>query len=95
MTMSIKKALNQHKILIAVFIAAVAVTALSALYVTSHGYAQGENPISGINESRSQILVTGQNYSLNHEQEQQYLEEEQKREELRNQELAVQQTGDL
>ena len=81
--MSIKKALNQHKILIAVFIAAVAVTAsMSALYVTSHGYAQGENPISGINESRSQILVTGQNYSLNHEQEQQYLEEERKREEL-------------
>lgn len=39
--------------------------------------------------------MTGQNYSLNHEQEQQYLEEEQKREELRNQELAGQQTGDL
>lgn len=79
--------------LIAILITVIAMISLSAIYVTSHKYVQGENPISGINENRSQILVTGQNYSLNHEQEQQYLEAEQKREELRNMESESRQDG--
>ncbi len=70
------KALNQHKILIAVFIARSGGDSAIGL-ICDVSWICAENPISGINESRSQILVTGQNYSLNHEQEQQYLEEEQ------------------
>ncbi|MEE0740807.1 MAG: DUF4430 domain-containing protein [Emergencia sp.] len=43
----------------------------------------GENPIQGINEDRSQILVSGENYALNSDQEEKYEEEQEKKKEQR------------
>lgn len=41
--------------------------------------AVGENPINGVNEERSQILISGENYALNSDQEQRYEEEKERK----------------
>lgn len=51
--------------------------------VSAGADAVGENPIQGINEDRSQILVSGENYVLNSDQEQKYEEEQEKKKEQR------------
>ena len=40
-----------------------------------------DSGVSGVNENRSQVLLTGKNYSLNYEQEQEHLEEKAKEKE--------------
>lgn len=69
-----------HKYRVPVILAAVVLifTAV-ACYLTAQEEDHGRNPIDGINENRSYIPVTGQDYSLNYEQENAYLEEEQRR----------------
>jgi len=69
-----------HKYRVPVILAAVVLifTAV-ACYLIAQEEDHGRNPIDGINENRSYIPVTGQDYSLNYEQENAYLEEEQQR----------------
>lgn len=69
-----------HKYRVPVILAAVVLifTAV-ACYLTAQEEDHGRNPIDGINENRSYIPVTVQDYSLNYEQENAYLEEEQQR----------------
>lgn len=69
-----------HKYRVPVILAAVVLifTAV-ACYLIAQEEDYGRNPIDGINENRSYIPVTGQDYSLNYEQENAYLEEEQRR----------------
>lgn len=69
-----------HKYRVPVILAAVVLifTAV-ACYLIAQEEDHGRNPIDGINENRSYIPVTGQDYSLNYEQENAYLEEEQRR----------------
>ena len=69
-----------HKYRVPVILAAVVLifTAV-ACYLIAQEEDHGRNPIDGINENRSYIPVAGQDYSLNYEQENAYLEEEQQR----------------
>lgn len=69
-----------HKYRVPVILAAVVLifTAV-ACYLIAQEEDHGRDPIDGINENRSYIPVTGQDYSLNYEQENAYLEEEQQR----------------
>lgn len=69
-----------HKYRVPVILAAVVLifTAV-ACYLIAQEEDHGRDPIDGINENRSYIPVTGQDYSLNYEQENAYLEEEQRR----------------
>ncbi|MFR9192311.1 MAG: hypothetical protein ACLVLG_04240 [Anaerovoracaceae bacterium] len=69
-----------HKYRVPVILAAlVLIFTAAACYLTAQVEDHGRNPIDGINENRSYIPVTGQDYSLNYEQENAYLEEEQQR----------------
>lgn len=69
-----------HKYRVPVILAAlVLIFTAAACYLTAQVEDHGRNPIDGINENRSYIPVTGQDYSLNYEQENAYLEEEQRR----------------
>lgn len=76
-----KERFKQNKLLFLTLAALAAVLLSAAAYLSTRDYSYGDNPIRGLNENRSQILVTGENYSLNHEQEEKFLEEEKKREE--------------
>lgn len=55
------------------------VTAATFGFLYSRGQFSGENPINGLNEARSHLPVVGRNYTLNYEQEEQYLREEENR----------------
>lgn len=69
-----------HKYRVPVILAAVVlIFTAAACYLIAQEEDHGRNPIDGINENRSYIPVTGQDYSLNYEQENAYLEEEQRR----------------
>ena len=69
-----------HKYRVPVILAAVVlIFAAAACYLTAQVEDHGRDPIDGINGNRSYIPVTGQGYSLNYEQENAYLEEEQRR----------------
>lgn len=69
-----------HKYRVPVILAAVVlIFTAAACYLIAQEEDHGRNPIDGINENRSYISVTGQDYSLNYEQENAYLEEEQRR----------------
>ena len=61
--------------LAAVLIALYIVGALFGLH--SGGIYTNRTDIRDLNEGRSQILVTGKNYTLENEQEEKYLEEQQ------------------
>lgn len=63
----------------AILAAVVLIFAAAACYLIAQEEDHGRDPIDGINENRSYIPVTGQDYSLNYEQENAYLEEEQQR----------------
>lgn len=63
----------------AILAAVVLIFTAVACYLIAQEEDHGRNPIDGINENRSYIPVTGQDYSLNYEQENAYLEEEQQR----------------
>lgn len=63
----------------AILAAVVLIFAAAACYLIAQEEDHGRNPIDGINENRSYIPVTGQGYSLNYEQENAYLKEEQQR----------------
>lgn len=63
----------------AILAAVVLIFAAAACYLTAQVEDNGRDPIDGINGNRSYIPVTGQGYSLNYEQENAYLEEEQRR----------------
>lgn len=54
---------------------------LSAGILASRGYAEEKNPPESINDERSLVYVTGEKYSLDEQQEQEYLEKEKQREE--------------
>lgn len=69
-----------HKYRVPVILAAVVlIFAAAACYLIAQEEYHGRDPIDEINENRSYIPVTGQDYSLNYEQENDYLEEEQRR----------------
>ena len=69
-----------HKYRVPVILAAVVlIFTAAACYLIAQEEDHGRDPIDGINEERSYIPVTGQDYSLNYEQENAYLEEEQRR----------------
>lgn len=63
----------------AILAAVVLIFAAAACYLIAQVEDHGRDPIDGINGNRSYIPVTGQGYSLNYEQENAYLEEEQQR----------------
>lgn len=63
----------------AILAAVVLIFTAVACYLIAQEEDHGRDPIDGINENRSYIPVTGQDYSLNYEQENAYLEEEQQR----------------
>ena len=63
----------------AILAAVVLIFAAAACSLTAQVEDHGRDPIDGINGNRSYIPVTGQGYSLNYEQENAYLEEEQRR----------------
>ena len=65
--------------LAAVLIALYIVGALFGLH--SGGIYTNRTDIRDLNEGRSQILVTGKNYTLENEQEEKYLEEQRKKQE--------------
>lgn len=72
-----------HKYRVKVILAAVVlIFAAAVCYLIVQEEDHGQDPIDGINENRSYIPVTGQDYSLNYEQENAYLEEEQRRAEV-------------
>lgn len=79
--MRIKERIKDNKRLIAVFIIIAFIAGCAVVYLTSHDLLDNGDYLSEMNENRSRILVTGLNYSLNDEQEQNYLQEEQKKEE--------------
>ncbi len=54
---------------------------LSAGVLIGKGYAQEENPHKTLNDDRSLVYVTGDNYSLDKEKEQEYLEREKQKQE--------------
>lgn len=56
----------------------------AAMFLHSKDYLTGKNPISGMNKDRSHIPVTGKNYTLNYEQEEEYEQEKaEKQEQIR------------
>lgn len=63
----------------AILAAVVLIFAAAACYLIAQEEDHGRDPIDGINGNRSYIPVTGQGYSLNYEQENAYMEEEQQR----------------
>ena len=92
--MRIKERIRDNKRLLAVFIIIAFIAGCAVVYLTSHDLLDNGDYLSEMNENRSRILVTGLNYSLNDEQEQNYLQEEQKKEEAEVQQFQqeIQQT---
>ncbi len=87
--------LKNNKFGIFAILILIAIIFFSSIYVFSCNQDHGKNPIDGIAEERSQILLTGNGYSMNYEQEQEYLKEEEKRHEIiqNNQEQIARETG--
>lgn len=78
--MRLKKIAGKNKITL-IIITLFIITAISfTAYIYGHDKLVGENPIDGLNEHRSHIIVKGENYSLNYEQEKEYEEEQTKKE---------------
>lgn len=71
---------SKKAIALACFIVVIGII-LSAGFLIGQGYAQEENPHKNINDDRSLVYVTGKNYSLDKEKEQEYLEREKQKEE--------------
>lgn len=83
----IKERLKKNRISIMVLAAViVAFAALSAI-VAAWDEDVGDNPIVGVNEARSQLLMSGQGYSLNDKQEEEYQEKQEKLKEHIKEEL--------
>ena len=83
----IKERLKKNRISIMVLAAViVAFAALSAI-VAAWDEDVGDNPIVGVNEARSQLLMSGQGYSLNDKQEKEYQEKQEKLKEHIKEEL--------
>lgn len=75
----LKEKLRKHKFsLIVILIIAVA---FAAVYGTISGRAEAvsSNPIKQVNENRSQVLVFGEKYALNHKQEKDHKEEQKRK----------------
>ncbi len=68
----LKNISNKKKITVAILV--ILAISIGALYgvVKNTPEARGENPISSINKNRSQVLVSGEKYSLNKDQEKEY-----------------------
>lgn len=79
--MNFRAFIRRHKLHV-ILVAIVIIFVAAALYLIAQDVYHGRDPIDGINEERSYIPVTGQDYSLNYEQENAYLEEEQQRAEV-------------
>ncbi len=86
---------GKNKIGLIILISVLICLLAGGVYLATRGVARGENPIKQVNENRSQILVTGEKYALSYEQEQEYIEQEKKREEIRqeNKEKIEEQSG--
>ena len=83
----IKERLKKNRISIMVLAAViVAFAALSAI-VAAWDEDVGDSPIVGVNEARSQLLMSGQGYSLNDKQEEEYQEKQEKLKEHIKEEL--------
>lgn len=76
----IKERLKKNKISIMVIAAIIVAFAALSSIVSAWDEDVGDNPIIGVNEARSQLLMSGQGYSLNDKQEEEYQE---KQEQLR------------
>ena len=61
----------------------------SVLFLYAQKQIVGENPIKGMNENFSHMPVTGKNYTLNYQQEQEYIKEEEQRESFIEQEAEL------
>ena len=61
----------------------------SVLFLYAQKQIVGENPIKGMNENFSHMPVTGKNYTLNYQQEQEYIKEEEQRESFIEQEIKI------
>ena len=79
--MNFRAFIRRHKLHV-ILVAIVIIFVAAALYLIAQDVYHGRDPIDGISEERSYIPVTGQDYSLNYEQENAFLEEEQQRAEV-------------
>ena len=80
----LRKLLKKKWTLITAAVAVAVVFGASAsAYLNSQALDYGRNPLAETNENVSQMLVTGEKYTLSYEDEQEYLQAEQQREEVR------------
>lgn len=86
---------KKNKILLITLSCIILTVVLSMVFLNSKSGYYGKNPIKEVNENRSQILVTGSKYAMDYKQEEEYIEQEQQRAEIRkeNQEKIGEQTG--
>lgn len=83
----IKERLKKNKISIMVLAAIIVAFAALSAVVAAWDEDVGDNPIIGINEARSQLLISGQGYSLNDKQEEEYQEKQEQLKEHIKEEL--------
>lgn len=83
----IKERLKKNKISIMVLAAIIVAFAALSAVVAAWDEDVGDNPIIGINEARSQLLMSGQGYSLNDKQEEEYQEKQEQLKEHIKEEL--------
>ncbi|MCU6762626.1 Uncharacterised protein [uncultured Roseburia sp.] len=83
-----EKAGFRKKILLPVTLAGIAAALIfTAVFLSTRQAAPDVNPIQGVNDGRSRVFVTGEGYSLNYEQEQEYIKEKQQKEKQIEQEI--------
>ena len=83
-----ENAVFRKKILLPVTLAGIAAALIfTAVFLSTRQAAPDVNPIQGINDGRSRVLVTGEGYSLNYEQEQEYVKAEKQKEKQIEQEI--------
>lgn len=83
----IKERLKKNKISIMVIAAIIVAFAALSAVVAAWDEDVGDNPIIGVNEARSQLLMSGQGYSLNDKQEEEYQEKQEQLKEHIKEEL--------
>ncbi len=79
--------IKKNRILILTLLAMALTVVFTGLFLATRSVARQEDPIQGVNERRSQVLVTGEDYTLNYDQEQEVVKEQkQKEEQIREEE---------
>ncbi len=70
---------NKRTLSVTLFLLVLAVI-LTGIFLATRGVERKDNPIQGINENRSMVFVTGESYTLNYDQEQEFIKEQEKKE---------------